>query len=1519
MKRLLVVFGVLISLVVLSPGVSAASRNSWGNRDVSYYASSDKKLGFHRTLSGATWYYYEIPEDYDSSADATVAVPFNSDYREKVAIPVDTCKGYGGFWVLLRNEYKMTSDSEDGTIGELTGRPAVPVNLNEVSDSSSPATDFVVYKNPNDFPSTKTPYDSNGSISTSKRGTMDAVRQDYGSMLGKTAIPNGATWDEGNFSYFCYGELTPSAKNFDSFSTVSLSDSYTSAPVLNGTSYIGHREISSNVYSSIAVPAGSTVENITFKHYLAKQATEGDIVGLVGISSITRTINNGAPEEISLDENSSRLDVSEMNSRININSVDYYTASVTKSLNSVTIDSFYTVCETIVFEGAAYTTSSTTNNSVTTGNQTSSTACISITLIPSTGSAIVTSCEEGGGGQYMYKGNATGVAQDRFGNTVATVGVSVNGDLKTTTAGVRDSGIDEPGATVVSYAKPGDVIQFSYAICIGAATNDGGALRNSGDGTNGTRTTFQVHIGAGSTNEYNNQFLFGRAIDLVGRTIYTNNDKVRSMNLNADALYFESNIKDTLSSSQAYYADFIKDRSEILFASPDSRPKQSDSTEEENDFDSDYSCLLYDGLSNTAQGLGGYQVPGFQYPQPNCNSSVMEFEDTSSRRYSASSVVGASISQSLEYTATAIWPLRLMNSNGVIHDYCGGGTRWCNEAAGTGLAATGLWMVQTYKNAQDDYEQAYEDFNKNGFTLSPSGPTSYATASAVSLNKVYSSFLVNKTATVKVPYNFKTALSLEINDQQPTVEAGESISLSANVDILPRTNPLTSDKDESGNLVPYATITPEDTKVQIISLLISDQAKISGEDSIAGILNDGYIGEINSSDICNYYIDFLGSNLGRQACDADTVKGFKSEKPEVGNSEGNLSGEMGYYHDENIKLVVPDAEAGYKYCVAIGINHGDSHGFPDSDLSADPSAPNFGANQQSTNSMMTTDAPRNWSVSRFSCSTIVKKPSFQVWNGGVYSGGPISASISNKKPNAKLKNIVNEELDSKYFGSWAEYFIISKSSINNIASASGLGYASSYTWEWYQDKLENGKKVTGEDGKVKKELFRATGLQPLAWRGSTKFNGNDKYSIDAVASGLEASKVSSFCVLSHLSIANQSDKVNCKNWTAGKYTSGDADKAMVDGIKDKILNYYTSQDFAATLTGLDNNISYVDLESLPELNGAKYLKVDGNLNIDTPILRDSGTLVIHATGHIDIDKNICLGEGLCKEIADITDPTVYKDLNSLSNFDGFYGGDNLPSQANFAKEFYEKIYNLNNLSLEYRNSSSYTNLSNMPQVIIIAESISISGNVSQIDAWLITDSKNTSISGFSGGYVNTCKEFRDSETGTGSCWKTLKINGPVVTSALVLNRTGGAWAGLTGDVGSPIYDAIGLLYDYYYKKWENTADTYARNVGCGEFIDEKLCRINHLGQLKEEFLSYLGTSNDPTGAWRAYNAVGAYSSDKYSIASGRAYSRDLTCDGSITPAEIFDLHPIVYYWALAESQKSHQAVVTYAQEFAPRY
>jgi hypothetical protein len=44
-----------------------------------------------------------------------------------------------------------------------------------------------------------------------------------------------------------------------------------------------------------------------------------------------------------------------------------------------------------------------------------------------------------------------------------------------------------------------------------------------------------------------------------------------------------------------------------------------------------------------------------------------------------------------------------------------------------------------------------------------------------------------------------------------------------------------------------------------------------------------------------------------------------------------------------------------------------------------------------------------------------------------------------------------------------------------------------------------------------------------------------------------------------------------------------------------------------------------------------------------------------------------------------------------------------------------------------------------------------------------------------------------------------------------------------------------------------------------------------------------------------------------------------TNDGSITPAEIFNLRPDTYLWAYNQAQRFSQAVVTYTRELPPRY
>ena len=70
----------------------------------------------------------------------------------------------------------------------------------------------------------------------------------------------------------------------------------------------------------------------------------------------------------------------------------------------------------------------------------------------------------------------------------------------------------------------------------------------------------------------------------------------------------------------------------------------------------------------------------------------------------------------------------------------------------------------------------------------------------------------------------------------------------------------------------------------------------------------------------------------------------------------------------------------------------------------------------------------------------------------------------------------------------------------------------------------------------------------------------------------------------------------------------------------------------------------------------------------------------------------------------------------------------------------------------------------IPQLIIIADTIKIQSNVTQLDAWLIADGTD--------GVIDTCADV--ARLSTSVCNRTLTINGPVVSKKLLLKRTAGS-------------------------------------------------------------------------------------------------------------------------------------------------
>ena len=76
----------------------------------------------------------------------------------------------------------------------------------------------------------------------------------------------------------------------------------------------------------------------------------------------------------------------------------------------------------------------------------------------------------------------------------------------------------------------------------------------------------------------------------------------------------------------------------------------------------------------------------------------------------------------------------------------------------------------------------------------------------------------------------------------------------------------------------------------------------------------------------------------------------------------------------------------------------------------------------------------------------------------------------------------------------------------------------------------------------------------------------------------------------------------------------------------------------------------------------------------------------------------------------------------------------------------------------------FTNINQLPQVVIIADQINIAGSANQVDAWLLTRGED--------GFINTCSDRQvTAPLNSSVCNAKLAVNGPVATSHLYLRRT----------------------------------------------------------------------------------------------------------------------------------------------------
>ncbi len=84
----------------------------------------------------------------------------------------------------------------------------------------------------------------------------------------------------------------------------------------------------------------------------------------------------------------------------------------------------------------------------------------------------------------------------------------------------------------------------------------------------------------------------------------------------------------------------------------------------------------------------------------------------------------------------------------------------------------------------------------------------------------------------------------------------------------------------------------------------------------------------------------------------------------------------------------------------------------------------------------------------------------------------------------------------------------------------------------------------------------------------------------------------------------------------------------------------------------------------------------------------------------------------------------------------------------------------------------YSSLAQIPQVVIIANNITIQAGVENVDAWLIAPGTNNA-GVVSGGVIRTC-DVNTASISISVCSNPLTINGPVVANRLIMLRTGGS-------------------------------------------------------------------------------------------------------------------------------------------------
>lgn len=137
-------------------------------------------------------------------------------------------------------------------------------------------------------------------------------------------------------------------------------------------------------------------------------------------------------------------------------------------------------------------------------------------------------------------------------------------------------------------------------------------------------------------------------------------------------------------------------------------------------------------------------------------------------------------------------------------------------------------------------------------------------------------------------------------------------------------------------------------------------------------------------------------------------------------------------------------------------------------------------------------------------------------------------------------------------------------------------------------------------------------------------------------------------------------------------------------------------------------------------------------------------------------------------------------------------------------------------------SGSYGDITEIPQLVIIAKNITINSSVANVDSWLIAKAPADTPAGTDGsdatknpiGVIKTCEV--ETALTTGLCNKRLTVNGPVMSNFLLLRRTAGlVGPSATDDQPAEVFNLRADSYLWIYQQGKNSVravTTYTREL-----------------------------------------------------------------------------------------------------------